>query len=334
MQPLITLAILVYNQADYIAECFEAAVAQTYPNLQIIISDDQSDDASWKRINELAESYTGPHQVVVNQNKRNLGTLAHFYAIAKLTRGDYLVVNAGDDRSRGDRVQIIADAFRKTGAKVLISDYALFNDSGTVINSHYVPKVLFPEYFKGVQFTPIHGASAAYDMDLIRALTPPERRTLYEDSFFTLGALLLGGRIERIPEPLVFYRQSVTSVSNNPDVALNAPAIVQRERKNGSNAHYILVVLEWFRDEVVRRNLTARVRMRDLGADIAHYRHRSEWLEAGFTARLGSVVKARRLSYLHWALPRLFGPTGLTRLKSARQGVRAFTGHASGRSQA
>ncbi len=327
MHPPVTLAILVYNQARYIADCFNAAVSQTYDNLQIIISDDRSTDDSFDRIKELVGAYNGPHKILVNRNERNLGTLAHFYEIAKLATGEYLVVNAGDDWSRPDRIQQIADRFAATEASVLISDYVLVTDDGQVMDDHYVPEFLFPKYFKGVDFMPIHGASAAYDMKLLSALCPPGQRTLYEDTFFTLGTLLEGGRIERIAEPLVYYRQSTMSVSNNPDVEIHLPAVIEREKKYSLNAHYFLVVLEWFREEVIRRGLNSQVDLNELDADIAHYRHRSIWLDVSFATRLRAVLESRQRSYLHWGLPRLFGVSGLTRFKAARRGVRIFTGH-------
>jgi len=334
MQPLITLAILVYNQERYISDCFNAAVAQNYKNMQIIISDDCSSDNSFEQIRQLAGTYKGPHAILLNKNKKNIGTLAHFYEISKLTAGEYLVVNAGDDWSHPDRIQQIADRFASTDAKVLISDYVLVADDGQIIDNHYVPKILFPKYFKGVEFTPIHGASAAYDMKLLRALRPPEQRTLYEDSFFTLGTLLEGGRIDRIAEPLVYYRQSPMSVSNNPEVEISLSAVTEREKKTTLNAQYILVVLEWFRNEVIRRHLNSKVNLQELDADIAHYRHRAVWLDASFPARLKDVLSSRRGSYLHWGVPRLFGVSGLTRFKAARQRVRLFTGHARGPSRA
>jgi cellulose synthase/poly-beta-1,6-N-acetylglucosamine synthase-like glycosyltransferase len=43
-RPLISFCLLTYNQAPFIREAIEAALAQTYSPLEIIISDDFSND--------------------------------------------------------------------------------------------------------------------------------------------------------------------------------------------------------------------------------------------------------------------------------------------------
>lgn len=49
-KPLITLAILTYNQAKYIAEAIDGALSQCYHPLEIIISDDCSQDVTYQII--------------------------------------------------------------------------------------------------------------------------------------------------------------------------------------------------------------------------------------------------------------------------------------------
>ena len=44
--PLITLIIPVYNVILYLRQCLDSVVAQTYPNLEILIVDDGSTDGS------------------------------------------------------------------------------------------------------------------------------------------------------------------------------------------------------------------------------------------------------------------------------------------------
>ena len=48
-EPLISIIVPVYNVEDYIEECLESLVKQTYKNLEIILIDDGSTDNSGKK---------------------------------------------------------------------------------------------------------------------------------------------------------------------------------------------------------------------------------------------------------------------------------------------
>lgn len=62
-KPPVTLALFAYNQERFITEAVEAAFAQTYQPLEIIISDDGSSDKTYDTILSLVQRYQGPHTV-------------------------------------------------------------------------------------------------------------------------------------------------------------------------------------------------------------------------------------------------------------------------------
>ncbi len=42
--PLVSIAIPAYNSEKYLAETLNSALSQTYPNIEIVISDEKSKD--------------------------------------------------------------------------------------------------------------------------------------------------------------------------------------------------------------------------------------------------------------------------------------------------
>ena len=52
---------------------------------------------------QLADAYKGPHKVVLNKNKSNLGLAGNLNCCLELARGDLIVIAAGDDVSCPDR---------------------------------------------------------------------------------------------------------------------------------------------------------------------------------------------------------------------------------------
>ena len=94
---LISFYILAYNHENMIADAINAALAQTYSPLQIIISDDCSTDSTWEIIQKTVSSYNGPHKVEIRRNAVNLGISVHINALWKECSGEWIIASAGDD---------------------------------------------------------------------------------------------------------------------------------------------------------------------------------------------------------------------------------------------
>ena len=55
--PLVSVIISSYNHADYVEAAIESVLAQTYPNVELLVVDDGSRDDSVARIRKLQEKY-------------------------------------------------------------------------------------------------------------------------------------------------------------------------------------------------------------------------------------------------------------------------------------
>ena len=50
--PLISILIPNYNYVRYVATAVDSALAQTYPNIEVVVSDNCSTDGAWELLNE------------------------------------------------------------------------------------------------------------------------------------------------------------------------------------------------------------------------------------------------------------------------------------------
>ena len=57
--PLVSVALMTYNQEKYVKESLLSVLNQTYDNLEIIISDDCSKDRTWETIEHEVDIYRG-----------------------------------------------------------------------------------------------------------------------------------------------------------------------------------------------------------------------------------------------------------------------------------
>src|SRR5580698_5008907 len=117
IRPLLTFAVCSYNQERFIREAVEAALAQTYSPLEIILSDDCSTDRTFEIMRELAAAYRGPHQVVLNRNPVNFGLGRHLNRMMELVHGEFFVAAAGDDVSLPARTEMVYQAWERSGRK-------------------------------------------------------------------------------------------------------------------------------------------------------------------------------------------------------------------------
>ncbi len=86
--PLVTFALLSYNQERFTKEALEGVCAQTYSPLEIVISDDCSSDRTFSIISEMVDVYQGPHAIISNRNRKNLGIGANINRVMELTRAE------------------------------------------------------------------------------------------------------------------------------------------------------------------------------------------------------------------------------------------------------
>ena len=81
--PLVSICIPNYNNAQFIGEAIESSIAQTYPNLEIIVVDNVSTDNSW----EIIQNYAQHKYVKVFLNEKNLGMVGNFRRTYEYSNG-------------------------------------------------------------------------------------------------------------------------------------------------------------------------------------------------------------------------------------------------------
>ena len=83
-----------YNQEEYIGQAIESALAQDYPNLEIVVSDDCSTD----NIHLIIKNYQNNPKVKFFRNERNLGMLGNYRKLlCEHATGDWVIMLDGDD---------------------------------------------------------------------------------------------------------------------------------------------------------------------------------------------------------------------------------------------
>ena len=91
MLPKVSIPIATYNRAEYLAECLESVLAQTYKNIEIIVVDDGSTDETA----EVAARFGKKISYV--RHEQNQGNIHTYYHARSLCTGKYMTYFGDDD---------------------------------------------------------------------------------------------------------------------------------------------------------------------------------------------------------------------------------------------
>lgn len=293
--PLVTEIAVCYNHARFVIECLDSIRNQTYPNVQLIIMDDCSNDDSvrviqdWIDCNEIKCRFI-PHQ-------QNQGLCRTLNEALELAEGKYISLIATDDTWLPDKLtrQI---AIMET----LPDDVGIVYSDAYQINEHGQP---LPEMFIAAHrpFGSMPEGNIREHLvirNFIPAMTTLIRRAVYE-------------RVGRYDERLVF---------EDWDFWLRAACHFHFVYSNHPSANYRILETSMMRTLIEKRNATvyqtfflinkkilAMPDLSHLARTLATKRLSSDAQDMNimghpFASRalLGSFLASRKFTDLYWAL--------------------------------
>ncbi|GAB2548656.1 glycosyltransferase family 2 protein [Rufibacter soli] len=107
--PLVSIICLCYNHAPFLRQALDSVLAQTYANLEILVVDDKSTDASVEIIQEYCVRFP---QIRFLPNQENQGNCASFNQALQLSQGEFIIDFATDDVLHPERVARQVTAFQ------------------------------------------------------------------------------------------------------------------------------------------------------------------------------------------------------------------------------
>lgn len=251
-RPLLTFALLAYNQERYIREAVEGALAQTYQPLEIILSDDCSTDDTYEVMKEVLSAYAGPHRIHLRKNERNLGIPEHVSRVLSLASGEHVILAGGDDISLPHRCETVANAWVKDRKRMCIyTGLEKFSDDGTKWNE-WQPQPHTHDLEAQVRWAGarVPGCTASYSRRLYEVFGHLPRSTYSEDRVLIFRAAILGS-VYFEPAVTVRYRRHRQSVAAT---GIGTPAECCRPQRTAHEylAQNQLALFDVFRNDLHR----------------------------------------------------------------------------------
>ena len=143
LRPKISVIIPIYNAENYLHECIDSILNQTFTNIEIICVDDGSTDNSGAILDDYAKQ--DARVKVLHQHNRYAG-VARNNGIAHAC-GDYIAFIDSDDLFSKTALELYYTKAVQCSADVVVSNVYLFKDN--IANSRVSPNWLNKDYLPG-----------------------------------------------------------------------------------------------------------------------------------------------------------------------------------------
>lgn len=101
--PLVSIAIISYNQRDFLRECIDSCLSQTYNNIEIVVADDGSTDGTHELLIDYSRKYRNKFKLslsVVNRGISKNSNAAH-----SICTGKYIAWMGADDLMLPEKIE-------------------------------------------------------------------------------------------------------------------------------------------------------------------------------------------------------------------------------------
>lgn len=136
-QPLVSVVIPCYNHENFVQDCIQSVIDQTYKNIELIIIDDGSKDNSVFKIQEMLEKCENRFVHFEFRHRENKGLSATLNEALEWCKGEYYSAIASDDILLKDKIENQINLFLDNNEKVVavFGNVHFIDESNKIIGS-------------------------------------------------------------------------------------------------------------------------------------------------------------------------------------------------------
>ncbi len=210
---LVSIGLPVHNGADTLTPVIRSVLAQTYPDIQLVISDNASTDGT----EEIGRHFAGSDdRVVYQRHPSKVCLLDNFTSAAQKARGTYFRWIGDDDSLEPNYVSRALEVFEEDERRVLVTTQIAYieADGDEILVTDYDPSRLsspdpverFAEMMRLLS-SDFAVLDPLYGMIRRELILMPRRNYVREDETFA-ARLALAGPWGHVPEPLARRHRS------------------------------------------------------------------------------------------------------------------------------
>ena len=199
--PLVSIVLPTYKRAHLLPSAIRSVLSQTYGNLELIVVDDNSPDAT----RDVAASFSDPRIRYV-RNEPNLKLPRALNRGFSLARGAYLTWTSDDNLYGENAIERMVEVLQKRKCDFVYADYYAFTDLDPTgrpleIHHHRLPHTLQLEKGNHV------GACFMYTRGVYEAVGEYDPELILVEDYDYFMRIAQRFRICHIAEPLYYFRR-------------------------------------------------------------------------------------------------------------------------------
>ncbi len=208
-EKLVSIIMATYNGENFLEMQLETLVQQTYPDLEIIIVDDNSTDKTRDILNKFAAHYKNIHLFF---NDANLGYIKNFEKGCRLASGNYISFCDQDDVWALDKTELLMQALGN--ATMIYCDDELVDENLNSLSKKHSDLKRLSDFNNCLYFATdncVGGHNLIMKKDLLKYVLPFPAEMPY-DLWCAFVATFYGG-IKYLNNPLIKWRQHDKNIS-------------------------------------------------------------------------------------------------------------------------
>jgi glycosyltransferase involved in cell wall biosynthesis len=155
---LVSFIIAAFNEENHIEAAVASCFNQSYKDIEVVVVDDCSLDATWTKLSDLQTNYK---RLLIHRFDLNRGKVAAFNQAFKMSSGEFIAILCGDDISVPDRIEFCLENIGQY--ELIFGDLRMFDDaSGSIIAESLMEKNLGINSDKLIDFNTLLENPMAY----------------------------------------------------------------------------------------------------------------------------------------------------------------------------
>ena len=236
--PLVSVAVVTFNQKHFLTECLESIFSQNYPNIEIVVADDCSTDGTQEMLLQYEADHPGVFKLALAS--ANQGITRNSNAALRACTGKYIAWMGGDDLMLPGKLAKQVQ-YMEANPSCTIS----YHDLDVFESESNRTLYLFSEKAKpregGVEVVIKNQSFNGACSTMVRSASSPARGfneliPYASDWLYWIEALHCGGTINYIDEVLGRYRR------HGGNVTRENQAVAQNDVDHLNTCNYILTL--------------------------------------------------------------------------------------------
>ena len=208
----IDILLATYNGQEFLREQIDSILNQSYQNFNLIISDDSSEDETYKILKEYEKKDS---RIRLFRQEKNLGLIQNFEFLLKQVTSDYFMFSDQDDIWKENKIEKSINKLKQEKAALVYTDLEIVDKNLEIIYpSYWKYKNIYKKIKKYNNFEALYlnnfvtGCTILAKSNYIKDIVPlPKTSKFMLHDYWTALVIASKDKIAYLDEPTIKYRQ-------------------------------------------------------------------------------------------------------------------------------